>query len=381
VLTYIDSIKKRKNNTKPLFISFIVPVYNDALSVKQTIESIKRSHDYFEIFVIEDRSTDTSFETLLELQKEIDFVLIQNDINKGKTRSINDMVERTKGDLLFVVDSDVILTEAAVRDILSRFAFDETIAAVSCPYTPKNKGFLATMQNIEYNGTKTMKLAQNSTSVLGLWGGCLAVKRKEFFEVGMFSENALLEDVELALKLYGAGYKVEQSSIPVETYVPDTLASWVKQKVRWSSGGTQCFLMHPKLFFKNPIQLLFNYSNLLLTGALIYFVISSISHISNVVHDLSLMTINASSLLEYMRYLWFLDSSIIFQNLFIKLGLVVFILPYSIMLIRSKNEFYKLLYAIPYAFIYSPMYTCIHFVGMIQGTRRYLALRHGGRAW
>jgi biofilm PGA synthesis N-glycosyltransferase PgaC len=381
ILAYLDKRKKRHLVSHP-FISFILPCYNDAKDVEDAVKSIYQSYDNFELFIINDKSTDNSLDILTELQKKYKFTLINNKENLGKSKSINLTVPKTKGEIIFGVDSDVVLTKEAVKEILTRFDSDKKVAAVSCPYKPKNTGFLASMQDIEYMQIKMVKYSQNPFSVLGAWGGCLAVKRKPFLEVGMFSENALVEDMDLALKLTKKGYRVEQSSVSVKSDVPSTFKAWFKQKIRWNSGGTQCFLTYPKLYLKNPIVLLFGFSNLLLIITLAFFFYKYLFSFYTIAETVLSFAHPLKSSVTFLEYLYAVDKTIILHTIFVKLGFMIFVLPYLIMLIKSPKDSYKIIYIIPYTIIYGQLSTIVYISGWFAGIKKYFELKNSNkRAW
>lgn len=66
--------------------------------------------------------------------------------------------------------------------------------------------------------------------------------------------------MDLAFKLNQLGYKVEQSFFKVETVVPQTWRELHKQKMRWNSGGAQCFIKYWKVWIKNPLHAIFVFS-------------------------------------------------------------------------------------------------------------------------
>jgi len=380
LLAYLDLRKKRRKTSHPL-ISFIMTSYNDGKDVEDTVISIYESYDKFELFVVDDKSTDNSIEILRRLKKKYNFKLIENKINLGKSASINYVAPKTKGEIIFVVDSDIVLTKEAVGDILKRFDCCNKVAAISCPYKPKNSGFLPSMQELEYVLIKMAKYSQNSFSVLGAWGGCLAVKRKPFFEVGLFSENMLVEDMDLALKLYKKGYKVEQSSVYVKSDVPVSPKSWFKQKLRWNSGGTQCFFTHTKSYFKNPIVLLFGFSQLLLIITfMIYFYKYLFSFYALAQTFISLKH-PVLTTINFLNYFYAVDKTVILHGIFVKLGFMIFIIPYGILLIDKWEDLPKITYIIPYSIIYVQLSTLMYLLGWLVGTKKYYKLKNGGRAW
>lgn len=254
----IDLSKKRACTFLPK-VSFIIPCHNDGDSIESTISSIYSSYpkDKFDITVIDDFSTDNTKDILKKLSKKYRFKTITNKVNLGKVLSINNAIKKTKHEFIFVVDADMTLNKKAIEDIFARFEYNPKVAAVSCIYTPKNKGFWQSVQQLDYNMQTVINGAYNTTSCVALWGGNMVIKRGPLMEVGLFSYNMLTEDLDMALKLSKAGYKVEQSYIEVETMVPGTFRDVIKQRKRWGTGAVQCMFRHTSVYLKNPISLVF----------------------------------------------------------------------------------------------------------------------------
>jgi biofilm PGA synthesis N-glycosyltransferase PgaC len=143
------------------------------------------------------------------------------------------------------LDADVIIQKKHIHDMLARMQANDRIAAVSCPYVPYNKGFFPIMQDMEYVMLDLVQGSYNTFGAIAIRGGCFIVKKAAFEQVHKFSSRVMIEDMDLAFKLNKAGYKVEQSFHRVSTFVPDTLKTRYKQKIRWNSGGTHCMIKYP----------------------------------------------------------------------------------------------------------------------------------------
>lgn len=87
----------------------------------------------------------------------------------------------------------------------------------------------------------------------------MAVRTAACKQVGGYSIDAIVEDMDMAFKLNEHGWRVEQSHIGVRSHVPDTFMVWLKQKMRRNSGGFQCFAKHWKVWVKNPIHVFFTF--------------------------------------------------------------------------------------------------------------------------
>ncbi len=376
----IDYRRKRVLRKKPL-VSFMVPCYNDGKTVKRTIRSIYSSYDRSksEIIVVNDKSTDGSLDVLKRLKKEYGFILVSNKKNIGKARSLNRISKLAKHEVFIFVDADVIMGKKNVYDMLARLE-QKNVMAVSCPYNAINKGFLALMQEIEYNMLSFLQGAHNLTSTLSLWGGCLAVRKSGFNQAGKFSLNAIVEDMDLALKLNKAGYKVEQSFVPIRTYVPTTYKSWYKQKIRWTSGGAQCFIRYPIVWLKSPLHVFFILLFSILSINFIIYATKEFIFINNIVETFHLITTGVTKL-KNLELTGFYYGAILLKNLLSNLYFTLFSIPYVIPMIKNARQSYKLLYLVPFTVFYYPLFTLVSTIGIITGFIRYRPLMKSDRAW
>jgi N-acetylglucosaminyl-diphospho-decaprenol L-rhamnosyltransferase len=100
-------------------VSFIIPNWNQRQLIYECVSSIKKtisniSHD---IIIVDNASTDGSAEYI---KKNFSDVLwIQNDINHGYAKAINQGVELSQGDFLFLLNNDIKLLENATERLVS----------------------------------------------------------------------------------------------------------------------------------------------------------------------------------------------------------------------------------------------------------------------
>jgi len=379
-LSFLDYRQKRVLRGRPK-VSFLVPCYNDGDSVEDTIRSIYATYDKrrFELLVVNDRSTDDSLAVLRRLQKRYRFTLVSNTENVGKSASLNALSQRAKHDILFFVDADIILNRQAVEDVLARLQ-EKKVAAVGSQFLSENKGFLPVMQTAEYYMLTLIQGAHNRFSTMSLCGACFAVKKEAFEAVGRFSENAILEDLDLALKLREASHKVQQSFYHIKSYVPDTAKIWYRQKIRWSSGSTQNIIKHFRTWIRSPLTLIFLFLFSLLGIIAALSLIRQALLFENLIGTVELLSKTTVSLVT-LKTTGIYYGAILLKNLLTSIYFSAFSLPYIIPMVRGWKELHKILLAIPFGLLYLPAYSIVSTIGMVIGIVQYRRLARGERAW
>lgn len=361
-------------------ISFIVPCYNDAATVEETIASILpllREGD--ELLVADDASTDGGTELLQQLSATSGFRLTVNARNKGKTATLNEQFEIAGNDLVVFVDADLIVNTGALEEALARLA-KPAIGAVSCPYVPENRGLIPLMTHIEYNMLSFVQGAYNRFSAIALWGGFIAVKRQAFVDSGAFTPNAITEDMDLAFKLNEQGWRVEQCATPVRTYVPDTLSGWFRQKMRWSSGGLQCFVRHHRVWMKNPLHIVFLTAYCLLITSAVGELLRDIAVWEAALSQFNQLNQRATVYASLMQTSSVYSGQILI-DLAWRLGFSLFSLPFVLPLLTSLRRLFVVLIVFPFSLVYVPVFTLTSALGAMDFLRRWRALGVAERAW
>ncbi len=90
-------------------ISIVIPCYNVEKYVEKCIKSImNQTYSDLEVIVIDDKSTDGTYDVLLKLKKEYNdrFILLQNEKNSGLAYTRNFGVKKATGKYIGFIDSD-----------------------------------------------------------------------------------------------------------------------------------------------------------------------------------------------------------------------------------------------------------------------------------
>ena len=91
-------------------ISVVVTVYNEEKTVAQVLESLSRIALDLEVGVVDDASTDRTWEILQELRQREPFAryrYVRHDYNQGKGTGLRTGFGLVSGDLVTVQDADM----------------------------------------------------------------------------------------------------------------------------------------------------------------------------------------------------------------------------------------------------------------------------------
>jgi dolichol-phosphate mannosyltransferase len=88
----------------PHIISVIVPVYNEADTMRELLDRLRAAPFAKEIIVVDDCSTDG---TARMLEDERDIVLVKQDRNRGKGAAIRTGIAHASGEVIIVQDADL----------------------------------------------------------------------------------------------------------------------------------------------------------------------------------------------------------------------------------------------------------------------------------
>lgn len=238
-------------------LSIVIPCFNGAADIGKTIENLLNS-DYKglkKIVVVDDQSTDNSWEIIQEYAKKYDKVVgVQTPKNSGCAAGAKNWGARyVDTELIGFTDDDSYPKEDAIDKMVGFFNNPKVGAVTSTVLVQNRHKFITKVQSIEYKVIKfTRKLLEFIDSIY-VTPGPLAVYRKSAFDdIGGFDENNLTEDIEITWHMQKAGYKVKMATAAkVYTIAPEKVKSWIKQRNRWNMGGIQTISKYKKTFTKH----------------------------------------------------------------------------------------------------------------------------------
>lgn len=235
-------------------LTIIVPAYNEAASIADTIKSIQnQTVKPDEIIVIDDFSSDNTG----EIARSLGVTVLRPPKNTGsKAGAQNFALGQVTTPFVMAIDADTMLAPDAIEKILPALDDPETVAA--CGFVlPRH---VSTMwergRYVEYLFAFTFyKQIQNAWEKPMIASGCFSVYRTPILKkAGGWSLRTMAEDMDLTWTFYQQGHKVkfvpEAMCYPIE---PHNLHFMGKQLKRWSHGFIQNVKLHWRGVLEVPV--------------------------------------------------------------------------------------------------------------------------------
>ncbi len=204
-------------------ISIIIPVYNAAHYLKETVESVlSQTYSDFELILINDGSTDSSGELCDELATQDSRIRVVHKQNGGVASARNRGLDEAKGEYIGWVDSDDIVSPNMYK-VLYDAAVKYDADIVQCSHVREVQKlqieYLNELPNIEVlNTVDALKRIYRShyTNACALWS---KIYRRELFDGMRFTEGTAFEDDEIVPQLFEHSKKTVFFESPLYCYV------------------------------------------------------------------------------------------------------------------------------------------------------------------
>ncbi|MCH9739328.1 MAG: glycosyltransferase family 2 protein [Epsilonproteobacteria bacterium] len=154
-------------------VSILIPLYNSEKYIQETIEScLNQTYKNIEIVVVDDGSSDNSFNLALEFSKKHKNVFVYQQSNSGAPKARNLAFQKSKGDYIQYLDADDLLEKNKILTQIERFknSNEKTIIFGDVKYFEKDKNFSWNYNSItkDYRDAKEflLDLWSSSNSVL-----------------------------------------------------------------------------------------------------------------------------------------------------------------------------------------------------------------------
>ena len=236
------------------FVSIIVPAYNEALVIKNTINSLLASdYEDYEIIVVDDGSVDSTSEIIRENFSNNERVRLFTAAAGGKAAALNVGLRFARGEIVIALDADTLFARQTVGALAHRFS-DPRMGAVAGNAKVGNRINIVTRwQALEYITSQNMdRRAFASLNCITVVPGAVGAWRRDLIEkAGGFQSDTLAEDQDLTLRIRRMGHSIgyEEDAI-AWTEAPDRLHTLARQRFRWAFGTLQCMRKHIDALFR-----------------------------------------------------------------------------------------------------------------------------------
>ena len=187
-------------------VSVIIPTFNVENYIVQSLESIiNQTYKNLEIIIVDDCSTDRTFEILKKISKKDSRIkLFRNLKNLKICKTLNKAIKISTGEYIVRMDGDDISDLSRIARQIQFLEENKDISLVGTSVInidEKNEEF----SRVKYysNFKKLKKLLNYDTPVLHIW----AARREVYEELGGYREIPYAEDYDFLLRMLTAGYK------------------------------------------------------------------------------------------------------------------------------------------------------------------------------
>lgn len=241
-----DPARKRRAGISTLSaevpkVAIVVPCWNEDTTVGGTVESLLAldyPQDKFSIVLINDGSTDKTASVIDSFAEHPQITALHKE-NGGKFTAMNLGIEYTKdAEFIGFLDADSFVAPDALREIIGAFTEPDIMAVTASMSIHEPHTIMQRMQYAEYSFG--IMLRHIFASINGLYvtpGPFSFYRRSVFSTVGLFKHAHLAEDMEMAMRLQRAGFRIGNAlRARVYTKGPSSLPKLLTQRVRWTTG-------------------------------------------------------------------------------------------------------------------------------------------------
>lgn len=200
-------------------LSIVIPVFNQHEMTADCLEAIRANTRDYEIVLVDNGSSPAYGVFITDLG-----TIIRNETNLGFPVAINQGIRAAKGDVIVLLNNDVIVTPGALNrlaDLLSDFSITAPVANYCAGL--QQEAVLPTYQNEQELFDVARKWSEENAGrtreVNFVIGFCMAFKRSLFDEIGPFDEThwpCCGEEIDWCFRARITGHKI---AVACDVYV------------------------------------------------------------------------------------------------------------------------------------------------------------------
>ncbi|MCJ7786820.1 glycosyltransferase family 2 protein [Patescibacteria group bacterium] len=156
---------KKSSNKEKIFISVVVPAYNEEKNIGRCLASLQKqsfSESNYEIFVVINASTDKTGQIAKKMGVKVVF-----EPKKGVVFALKKGFSQARGEIIAITDADTIVNPDWLKNIIQTFKKDAKITSVGGRTIFRPRSFLSVLAEPVMNlGCCLLKIANGANAVL-----------------------------------------------------------------------------------------------------------------------------------------------------------------------------------------------------------------------
>ena len=188
--------------------------------LKACIESFRQYHGLNHEMIVVDDGSNKEFIPMIKMLCEVNnVILVEKDKNEGFSKTVNCGIKSATGDVVFLLNNDVVFQQEILSEIEQSFLLDKEIGIVGCLLfypngTIQHGGIMRMGHQFTHLGwhrnIQSTPDVLNAKYLIGVTGAAFAMKKEMIQEVGLFDEDFFIacEDTQYCIRAWQKGWKV-----------------------------------------------------------------------------------------------------------------------------------------------------------------------------
>ena len=233
-------------------ITVIIPARNEAGNISSCIQSIL-ANDYpqelFEVIVIDDHSTDDTYEEVISFGGSVRCIRLADVLKPGerlnsyKKKAIETGIAHSFGSVVITTDADCIVPLLWLKQFAYQFESQQSVMVVAPVVFTTNGSIVQNFQVIDFMSMQGITVAAHRLKLGNMSNGAnLAFSKEAFYEVGGYKgvdHLASGDDYLLTMKMHkafpGRIHYLKSRDAIVQTAPQPTWGNFIQQRIRWAS--------------------------------------------------------------------------------------------------------------------------------------------------
>jgi len=219
-----------------------MPVYNERATIDEIIERVLAVRLRLELIVVDDRSTDGTWDHLQTLRGDGRFLLLRHERNQGKGAALRTGFTHVTGDIVVIQDADLEYSPEEYPNLIDLIVKGRADVVYGSRFLGRHRVFLFT----HYLGNRLLTLITNVlyNTMLTDMETCYKVMRADVLKAFTLRSNGFGIEPELTAKIFKRGYRVYEVPITYDgrgyeqgkkiTWRDGVIALWVLLKYRFT---------------------------------------------------------------------------------------------------------------------------------------------------